>query len=73
MVEENCSEAALNFRLLQCTNFGKNSFQSYYRLVGKIEFEKWPLITSFQCIELYLTYLVSGRVRMVSCKNNSNQ
>ena len=35
-VELNCFEAPLNFRLLICTNFGKNSFQFYNRLVGKI-------------------------------------
>ena len=39
-MELNCFEAPLNFRLLKCTNFSKNSFQFYNRLVGKNEFEK---------------------------------
>ena len=49
-VIKNYSKATLNLGLLKCTCLGIHSFQYYKRQVRKNEIDKWPFITSFQCI-----------------------
>ena len=42
-----------NFTYLKDTSFGKKSCNFEHGLETKNEFEKWPLITFFQCIALH--------------------
>ena len=46
---ENSSKALLNFSQLKCTQLDKNNF-NIISARQKNEIEKWPLITSVQCI-----------------------
>ena len=49
LVKENYFLTLWNFTYLKDTSFGKNSCNFEHGLETKNEFEKWPLITFFQC------------------------
>ena len=59
LVKENYFLTLWNFTYLKDTSFGKKSCNFEHGLETKIEFEKWPLITFFQC-SLYIDYLVES-------------
>ena len=50
LVKENYFLTLWNFTYLKDTSFGKKSCNFEHGLETKNEFEKWPLITFFQCI-----------------------
>ena len=50
LVKENYFLTLWNFTYLTDTSFGKKSCNFEHDLETKNEFEKWPLITFFQCI-----------------------
>ena len=50
LVKENYFFTLWNFTYLKDTSFGKKSCNFEHGLETKNEFEKWPLITFFQCI-----------------------
>ena len=50
LVKENYFLTLWNFTYLKDTSFGKKSCKFEHGLETKNEFEKWPLITFFQCI-----------------------
>ena len=49
LVKENYFLTLWNFTYLKDTSFGKKSCNFEHGLETKNEFEKWPLITFFQC------------------------
>ena len=49
LVKENYFLTLWNFTYLKDTSFGKTSCDFEHGLETKNEFEKWPLITFFQC------------------------
>ena len=49
LVKENYFLTLWNFLYLKDTSFGKKSCNFEHGLETKNEFEKWPLITFFQC------------------------
>ena len=49
LVKENYFLTLCNFTYLKDTSFGKKSCNFEHGLETKNEFEKWPLITFFQC------------------------
>ena len=53
LVKENYFLTLWNFTYLKDTSFGKISCNFEHGLETKNEFEKWPLITFFQCIHCY--------------------
>ena len=52
LAEENYFLTLWNFTYLKDTSFGKKSYNFEHGLETKNEFEKWPLITFFQCIRM---------------------
>ena len=52
LAKENYFLTLWNFTYLKDTSFGKKSCNFEHGLETKNEFEKWPLITFFQCIQL---------------------
>ena len=64
LVKENYFLTLWNFTYLKDTSFGKKSCNFEHGLETKNEFEKWPLITFFQCSQLLM-------LEMISRKNNT--
>ena len=64
LVKENYFLTLWNFTYLKDTSFGKTSCNFEHGLETKNEFEKWPLITFFQCS---LNYYVEIFRLLVSC------
>ena len=54
LVKENYFLTLRNFTYLKDTSFGKKSYNFEHGLQTKNEFEKWPLITFFQCTRVWL-------------------
>ena len=52
LVKENYFLTLWNFTYVKDTSFGKKSCNFEHGLETKNEFEKWPLITFFQCSEI---------------------
>ena len=59
LVKENYFLTLWNFTYLKDTSFGKKSCNFEHGLETKNEFEKWPLITFFQCTVLLLYLFTS--------------
>ena len=57
LVKENYFLTLWNFTYLKDTSFGKKSCNFEHGLETKIEFEKWPLITFFQCTCTTCTFI----------------
>ena len=57
LVKENYFLTLWNFTYLKDTSFGKKSCNFEHGLETKNEFEKWPLITFFQCMHKKLKYV----------------
>ena len=58
LVKENYFLTLWNFTYLKDTPFGKKSCNFEHSLETKNEFEKWPLITFFQCISTNLLFVL---------------
>ena len=73
LVKENYFLTLWNFTYLKDTSFGKKSCNFEYGLETKNEFEKWPLITFFQCIKycLFLPFLCNGEITEKSKKKRA--
>ena len=56
LVKENYFLTLWNFTYLKDMSFGKKSCNFEHGLETKNEFEKWPLITFFQCILLVVNF-----------------
>ena len=54
LVKENYFLTLWNFTYLKDTSFGKKSCNFEHGLETKNEFEKWPLITFFQCSKTWV-------------------
>ena len=65
LVKENYFLTLWNFTYLKYTSFGKKSCNFEHGLETKNEFEKWPLITFFQCI-------VTGNLKIISVSRIRN-
>ena len=60
LVKENYFLTLWNFTYLKDTSFGKTSCNFEHGLETKNEFEKWPLITFFQCTCQFVSHLVGN-------------
>ena len=73
LVKENYFLTLWNFTYLKDTSFGKKSCNFEHGLETKNKFEKWPLITVFQCIlffaHLYFRYTGLKDTYSLSFKN----
>ena len=60
LVKENYFLTLWNFTYLKDTSFGKKSCNFEHGLETKNEFEKWPLITFFQCTYVGILNLIAS-------------
>ena len=66
LVKENYFLTLWNFTYLKDTSFGKISCNFEHGLETKNEFEKWPLITFFQCISEFRLKAEIGKITLKS-------
>ena len=62
LVKENYFLTLWNFTYLKDTTVGKKSCSFEHGLETKNEFEKWPLITFFQCIYPLIPHVYIGKL-----------